>query len=105
MTKIPVDYAYEETWKVSKNKEDKKMERRRIMSDKLLTIAAALVVAITLGLFALCVSMYDGAVYSESAKVAAKNAQCKSIGGVFDGEACWYNGEKIDVNKYVEEWK
>lgn len=105
MTKIPVDYAYEEIWKVSKNKEDKKMERGRIMSDKLCTIGAGLGAAIILVLLALCISVHDGAVYSESAKVAAKNAQCKSIGGVFDGEACWYNGSKIDVNKYVEEWK
>lgn len=105
MTKIPVDYAYEEIWKVSENKDDKKMEGERIMSNKLCTIWAGLAVAIVLGLFALCVSFYDGAAYSESAKVAAKNAQCKSIGGVFDGEACWYNGSKIDVNKYVEEWK
>lgn len=75
------------------------------MSDKLSTIGAVLVVAITLGLFALCVSMYDGAAYSESAKVAAKNAQCKSIGGVFDGQECWYNGEKVDVDKYVKEQK
>ena len=105
MTKVPVDYAYEETWKVSENKEDKKMKGKRMMSDKLCTIGAALGVAITLGLFALCISVHDGAVYYESAKVSAKNAQCKSIGGVFDGEACWYNGSKIDVNKYVEEWK
>ena len=30
-------------------------------------------------------------------------AQCASLGGVYDGEACWYNGEKVDVNKYIEE--
>ena len=72
------------------------------MSDKLSTIAAGLVVVMTLGLFALCVSMYDGAAYSESAKAAAKNAQCKSIGGVFDGQDCWYNGSKIDVDEYVK---
>lgn len=34
-----------------------------------------------------------------------EQAQCESIGGRYDGEACWYNGEKVDVNKYVEEWK
>ena len=32
-------------------------------------------------------------------------AQCESIGGRYDGEACWYNGSKVDVNKYVEEWR
>lgn len=32
-------------------------------------------------------------------------AQCESIGGRYDGDVCWYNGSKIDVNKYVEEWK
>lgn len=34
-----------------------------------------------------------------------EQAQCESIGGRYDGESCWYNGEKVDVNKYVEEWK
>lgn len=34
-----------------------------------------------------------------------EQAQCESIGGRYDGEACWYNGEKVDVDKYVEEWK
>ena len=32
-----------------------------------------------------------------------EQAQCESIGGRYDGEACWYNGEKVDVNKYIEE--
>lgn len=32
-----------------------------------------------------------------------EQAQCESIGGRYDGEACWYNGSKMDVNKYVEE--
>lgn len=32
-------------------------------------------------------------------------AQCESIGGRYDGDVCWYNGSKIDVDKYVEEWK
>ena len=35
----------------------------------------------------------------------ADQAQCESIGGSYDGEACWYNGSKVDVNEYVEEWK
>lgn len=34
-----------------------------------------------------------------------EQAQCESIGGRYDGESCWYNGSKVDVNKYVEEWK
>ena len=34
-----------------------------------------------------------------------EQAQCESIGGRYDGEACWYNGSKIDVNTYVKEWK
>lgn len=34
-----------------------------------------------------------------------QQAQCESIGGRYDGEVCWYNGSKIDVDKYVEEWK
>ena len=34
-----------------------------------------------------------------------QQSRCESIGGRYDGEACWYNGEKVDVGKYVEEWK
>lgn len=34
-----------------------------------------------------------------------EQAQCESIGGRYGQKACWYNGEKVDVNKYVEEWK
>lgn len=34
-----------------------------------------------------------------------EQAQCESIGGRYDGDVCWYNGSKIDVDKYVEEWK
>lgn len=34
-----------------------------------------------------------------------EQAQCESIGGRYDGNVCWYNGSKIDVDKYVEEWK
>lgn len=36
---------------------------------------------------------------------SVNQAQCESIGGRYDGEACWYNGEKVDVSKYVKEQK
>ena len=110
MTKIPVDYAYEEIWKVSENKEDKKMkglppaidtgdelDYRRIC--RYLTVGILLALAFIIGV--LTTLIVDGNLKNDS----ANQAQCESIGGRYDGEACWYNGEKVDVNKYVEEWK
>lgn len=110
MTKIPVAYAYEEIWKVSENKEDKKMkglppaidtgeeiDYRRICC--YLTIGILLALAFIIGV--LTTLIVGGNLKNDS----ANQAQCESIGGRYDGEACWYNGSKVDVNKYVEEWK
>lgn len=93
MTKIPVDYAYEEIWKVSERREDKKME-----SEVPTWMWALLGVSIGLLLFALFKPLVLPASNPDQ-------AQCESIGGRYDGESCWYNGSKVDVNKYVEEWK
>lgn len=99
MTKIPVDYVYEEIWKVSERKEDKKMEDNQIIKLLVWAITALAVVGVVLVIMGICynVSMLGGDNQSQ--------AQCESIGGRYDGEACWYNGSKVDVNKYVEEWK
>lgn len=93
MTKIPVDYAHEEVWKVSESKED------RTIKLLVLTITALSVVGIVLAVMGIycSVSMTSGSNQSQ--------AQCESIGGRYDGEQCWYNGSVIDVDKYVEEWK
>lgn len=99
MTKIPVVYAYEEIWKVSENKEGKKMEEDRIIKLLVLTITVLSVVGIILAVMGICCSV------SMTSRNSQSQAQCESIGGRYDGEACWYNGSKIDVNKYVEEWK
>lgn len=32
-----------------------------------------------------------------------QQSRCESIGGRYDGRQCWYNGGKIDVDKYVED--
>jgi len=93
MTKIPVDYAHEEVWKVSESKEDRTI---RLL---VLTITALSVVGIILAVMGICCSV------SMTSRNSQSQAQCESIGGRYDGEACWYNGEKVDVNKYVEEWK
>lgn len=57
-----------------------------------------------LAMVALLLSAINGAIIGTQGS-RANQAQCESIGGRYDGEACWYNGEKVDVNKYVEEWK
>lgn len=73
------------------------------MDSKDWTIIAVGVIAF-LVIAALLLSAIDGAVISTQGS-RANQAQCESIGGRYDGEACWYNGSKIDVNEYVEEWK
>lgn len=101
MTKIPVDYAYEEIWKVSESKEDEKMKRKKWnkeeVSESIHLIYELLVIAVAgLILFLIVGSAVDN---------ADSRAQCESIGGRYGQEACWYNGSKVDVNEYVEEWK
>lgn len=34
---------------------------------------------------------------------AANQAQCESIGGRYDGEACWYNGKVVDVDTLIKQ--
>ena len=95
MTKIPVTYAYEEIWKVSESKEDKKMEDDRTIRLLIWAIVALSVIAIVMAVVGICCNVSNN----------PEQAQCESIGGRYDGESCWYNGSKVDVNKYVEEWK
>ena len=110
MTKIPVDYAYEEIWKVSENKEDKKMkglppaidtgdelDYRRVC--RYLTVGILLALAFIVGV--LTTLIVNGNLKNNS----VNQAQCESIGGRYDGEACWYNGSVIDVNEYVKDNK
>ena len=93
MTKIPVDYVYEEIWKVSESKEDKKMEDDRTIRLLIWAIVALSVIAIVMAVVGICCNVSNN----------PEQAQCESIGGRYDGEACWYNGSKVDVNKYVED--
>lgn len=95
MTKIPVAYAYEEIWKVSESKENKRVEEDRTIRLLIWAIVALSVVAIVMTAVGICCNVSNN----------PEQAQCESIGGRYDGEACWYNGSKIDVDKYVEEWK
>lgn len=105
MTKIPVDYVHEEIWKVSESKEDRKMKHSNWIDDVIATLISilkwtGLVLLWGIIVFAFCLLMR-----CIDRDNLANQAQCESIGGRYDGEACWYNGSKIDVNKYVEEWK
>ena len=96
MTKIPVDYVYEEIWwKASERKEDKKVEDDRTIRLLIWAIVILSVIAIALTAMGVCCDASNN----------PDRAQCESIGGRYDGEACWYNGSKVDVNKYVEEWR
>lgn len=86
---------------VSKNKEDKKMKRKKwskeSVSEMIHTICALLVIAVAI----LILFLFVGSAIEN----VDNQAQCESIGGRYGQKACWYNGSKIDVNKYVEEWK
>ena len=103
MTKIPVDYAYEEIWKVSESKEDKKMkglppaidtgdelDYRRIC--RYLTVGILLALAFIIGV--LTTLIVDGNLKNDS----ANQAQCESIGGRYDGEQCWYAGKVTNID-------
>lgn len=95
MTKIPVDYAYEEIWEVSESKENKRMGEDRTIRLLIWAIVALSVIAIVMVVVGICCNVSNN----------PEQAQCESIGGRYDGEACWYNGEKVDVDEYVKEWK
>lgn len=101
MTKIPVDYAYEETWKVNESKEDKKMKSKKwskeSVSEMIRVICELLVISVAILILFLFVA--------SATENADAHAQCESIGGRYGQKDCWYNGSKVDVNKYVEEWK
>ena len=101
MTKIPVAYAYEEIWKVSENKEDKKMKRKKWSKEDVFEIIHFTCELLVIAIAVLILFLFVGSAIEN----ADNRAQCESIGGRYGGEACWYNGSKVDVNKYVEEWK
>lgn len=105
MTKIPVDYAYEEIWKVSESKEDKKMKRKmkrkKWNKEEMPEVIHLICELLVIGVAGLILLLIVGSAVDK----ADSRAQCESIGGRYGQKACWYNGEKVDVNKYVEEWK
>lgn len=110
MAKIPVPYMYEETWSVSENKEDGKMKDLPPAIDTgdeldYRKICRQLIIGILLALAFIIGVLTTLIVGNNSKNDSANQAQCESIGGRYDGEACWYNGSKVDVNKYVEEWR
>lgn len=112
MTKIPVTEEYELNFKVADIDDlikDAELEFHRLdikyrkREHRLTTIALCVAAAY------LAISCLNGLTTTvKLLDLFASNpsqSQCESIGGRFDGEACWYNGSKVDVNKYVEEWK
>ena len=74
---------------------DDELDYRRIC--RYLTVGILLALAFIIGVITTLI--VDGNLENNS----VNQAQCESIGGRYDGEACWYNGEKVDVNKYIEE--
>ena len=71
------------------------LDYRRIC--RYLTVGILLALAFIIGV--LTTLIVNGNLKNDS----VNQAQCESIGGRYDGEVCWYNGEKVDVNKYIEE--
>lgn len=105
MTKIPVAYAYEEIWKASKNKGGKQMKHSNWIDDATAMLISILKWTGLVALWGIVIFVFCILIRCTDRDNLANQAQCESIGGRYDGEACWYNGEKVDVNKYVEEWK
>lgn len=112
MTKIPVTEEYELNFKaidIDDLIKDTELEVEQL--EKKYRKREHFLAMIALGVAAtyLAISVLNGLVTtSKLLSLFTSNpeqAQCESIGGRYDGEACWYNGEKVDVNKYVEEWK
>lgn len=112
MTKIPVVEEYELNFKTAdvdqlikdaalemKNLDIKYRKRQHFWCMVALWIAMAY---LAVGILNNLITMNKLTGLGESSE---QQAQCESIGGRYDGEACWYNGEKIDVNTYVKEWK
>lgn len=91
MTKIPVEESTQMFEKYRK--------RQHRLAMFALGVAAAY---LAVGILNNVITMNKLAELGESSE---QQAQCESIGGRYDGEACWYNGSKIDVDKYVKEWK
>lgn len=112
MTKIPVVEEHELNFKAididdlikDTELEVELLEKKYRKREHLLAMIALFVAAayLAVGILNNVITMNKLAGLGESSE---QQAQCESIGGRYDGEACWYNGEKVDVNKYVEEWK
>ena len=65
-------------------------------------IAGAIVIILALiGLYLLA----DGVLSLITANNPTRQvqAQCQSLGGVYDGEQCWYAGKLVDVNALMED--
>ena len=72
------------------------------MNTNLATKIAGAVIAILafIGLYLLV----DGIVELMTTKNPSRQvqAQCQSLGGVYDGEQCWYAGEKANIDDLME---
>ena len=102
MTKIPVkdiDQLIKDTELDMKTLDIKYRKRQHFWCMVALWVAMAY---LAVGILNNVITMNKLAGLGETSE---QQAQCESIGGRYDGEACWYNGSKIDVDKYVEEWK
>lgn len=66
-----------------------------------LAIKIAAVIVVILALFALYL---DGVVTLMTANNSSRQvqAQCASLGGVYDGEQCWYAGKPTSVDDLME---
>lgn len=112
MTKIPVTEEYELKFKMADVDDlikDAELEFRRLDIKYRKREHRFAMIALFVAVAYLAISALNGLVTtSKLLSLFTSNpeqAQCESIGGRYDGEACWYNGSKVDVNKYVEEWK
>lgn len=86
---------------VNENKEGKKMKRKKWNKEEMSEVIHLICELLVIGVAGLILLLIVGSAVDK----ADSRAQCESIGGRYGQKACWYNGEKVDVDKYVEEWK
>lgn len=71
--------------------------------NKAIKIAGAIAAILAIIALGLCL-LVDGVTELTTTKNQSRQvqAQCQSLGGVYDGETCWYAGKKTSIDDLME---
>ena len=113
MTKIPVqEQANDEPNKAFSQEELERLAAavlsKTIKAQKALRwrahISTVAMVAVSMFLAACAWFIVDGSwMLHKALQSNPASSQCESIGGRYDGETCWYGGNAINVDKYINQ--